>query len=315
MQLLILLLVFAGTMLLMVGTYAFLNRRRLAEAEALRARLTGVQPVGPINIFRDDSVSGLAFLNRLLAGKSFTEMLAIELRKAGSTQKVGEFVLTTALAFTVGFFIGRMMGLAFGFLLGVMVATVPWLALKRKQATRMAKFEEQLPDALDMLVNALKAGYSLQAAMEFVGKEMPEPLGPEFGRFYDEQRLGMDVRTALLGLQERVGTTDIKMFVTSLLIQRETGGNLSEVLSNLAKLMRERVTFRGEVKTLTAEPKFSARMMAGLPLAMFLLLTVLNRDFEKTLWTTPIGRVMLLFSVVSVMIGYFIMSRMARIEI
>jgi tight adherence protein B len=163
-------------------------------------------------------------------------------------------------------------------------------------------------------VNALRAGYSLQAAMEFVGNELPAPLGPEFARFYDEQRLGVDVRLALVAMQERVGTTDIKMFVTSLLIQRETGGNLGEVLGNLAALMRERVAFRGTVATLTAEPKMSARVLAGLPVVVFLFLSTTNKDFLKPLLTTDTGHFMLAYAVVSVFVGYFVMMRIAKVD-
>jgi tight adherence protein B len=140
-----------------------------------------------------------------------------------------------------------------------------------------------------MLVNALRAGYSLQAATEFVGNELPAPLGPEFARFYDEQRLGVEVRTALMRLQERVGTYDIRMLVTALLIQRETGGNLGEVLSNIASLIRERVAFRGRVDTLTAEPKMSAIVLALLPVTVFGLLYLSSPDFLQPLLVTPHG--------------------------
>jgi tight adherence protein B len=199
-------------------------------------------------------------------------------------------------------------------LFGIGGAILPFANLKRLQAARIKKFEDQLPDALEMLVNALKAGYSLQAAMEFVGNELPAPLGPEFARFYDEQRLGVDVRTALIAMQERIGTTDVRMFVTSLLIQRETGGNLGEVLGNLAQLMRERVAFRGTVATLTAEPKMSARVLAGLPLVVFLFLTSTNKDFLTPLLTTDTGHMMLAYAVVSVIVGYFVMMRIAKVD-
>lgn len=310
-----LLLVFMGTVLLTVGTYAFINRRRLEAVEATRVRLMGSGATGPVSILKDDRVSGLGFLNRMLAGRSFTDALAAELMRAGSKEKVGEFLLKSALAAGVGLLIGqRFAGFFVGLLGAIVTGVIPFLLLKRKQKKRMSKFEEQLPDAIDMLVNALKAGYSLQAAMEFVGKEVPDPLGPEFGRFYDQQRLGVEVRTALLAMQERVGTPDVKMFVTSLLIQRETGGNLSEVLNNLATLIRDRVAFRGLVKTLTAEPAMSANVMALLPLGIFFILSTLNRNYMRPLWTTSGGRLTIVYSIVSILIGYIIMKRMADIE-
>jgi tight adherence protein B len=315
MSTLILALVFFGTLLLLVGTYVLVNRRQLQAADAVRARL-GDSSEETINIFRDQSVSGLALLNRLLTGRSITEQLQRELRRAGSTRNVGEFVLVVTLCSGVGFLLGeRMGGGVFGIVLAALAGAAPWQYLKRRQAKRVGKLEEQLPDAIDMLVNALKAGYSIQAAMEFVGREIPQPLGPEFTRFYEEQRLGMDARAALGRLLERVGTTDMRMFVTALLIQRETGGNLGEVLGKLAVMMRERVTFRGHLQTLTAEPKMSARLLTTLPVFMFLVLMAINGAYERTLWTAPGGRFVLAYGVCSVAVGYLILKKIAHIEI
>ena len=166
-----------------------------------------------------------------------------------------------------------------------------------------------------MLVNALRAGYSLQAAMEFVGSEVPAPLGTEFARFYDEQRLGVEVRTALSRLQDRVGTYDVKMFVTALLIQRETGGNLAEVLGNISILMRERVAFRGQVDTLTAEPKMSANVLTGLPISVFLLVYFMNPGYMQPLLTTPQGHTLLAYSISSIIVGYMVLMKIAKVDI
>ncbi|MEO6528480.1 MAG: type II secretion system F family protein [Gemmatimonadaceae bacterium] len=192
---------------------------------------------------------------------------------------------------------------------------LPYFWLRRKQSKREGAFEAQLPDSLDMLVNALQAGYSLQAAIDFVGRETPAPLGPEFVRFYDEQRLGMEVRMALLRLQERVGTVDAKMFVTALLIQRETGGNLGEVLTSLANLMRERVTFRLQLATLTAEPRMSAKVLASLPLAVVALISVINPEFMQPLLETSMGHKLLVYAACSVSVGYLVMSKIANVDL
>lgn len=316
MQLLILAGVFFGTLILMMAGYAYINRRSLAEAEAARARLrAGLDPVGgPVSILRDDRSSEIPFLNRMLSGRALTYRIGLELTRAGSKRKVGEFFLASIAGAVIGLALGQQVSVVAAMLLATVGLFTPYGLLKRAQAKRLAKFEEQLPDAIDMLVNALKAGYSLQAGMEFVGKEMAEPIGPEFARFHDEQRLGVEVREALLNLQERVGTADIKMFVTSLLIQRETGGNLGEILTNLANLMRERAAFRGQLATLTAEPKMSARVLAALPVATFLILFVLNRDFVMPLLTTDAGHWFLTYAAVSVVIGYMVMMKIADVE-
>jgi len=175
----------------------------------------------------------------MLEGKDFTTAIATQIYRAGSKLSVGEFVLLSLVWASFGFLVGRRFDLLVAPLLAAGFGYLPYLNLKRKAAARLKLFEAQLPEAIDMIVNAMKSGYSLQAAIKFAGDEMPQPLGPEFARVYDEQRLGMDLRNALLSLQERVNTLDCKMFVTALLLQRETGGNLAEVLSNLATLMRE----------------------------------------------------------------------------
>jgi tight adherence protein B len=188
--------------------------------------------------------------------------------------------------------------------------------VRRKQKKRIRDFEQQLPDAIDMLVSAMKAGYSFQAATQFIGEEIIDPLGPEFARFYDEQRLGVDVRSALLGMQTRLESLDLKMFVTAVLIQRETGGNLGEVLSNLADLIRQRIAMRGQIQTLIAEPKLSARFLAVLPVIVFLVLSAFNPHFfDPMLREGSIGRLVLTISAVSVVIGYMIMMRIADVDI
>jgi tight adherence protein B len=316
-----LLLVFVGTAGLLLGIFVFANRRRLAAQEAIRERLAGgpggARADAQASILRDERVADIEVLNTLLSGKNVTQWATLELARAGSTRNPGELLLacfvTAIIGAWVGYtYLGGTMGLALGTGLG---GLLPIGLLKRQQSQREKKLEEQLPEALDMLVNALKAGYSLQAAMEFVGNEMPDPLGPEFARFYDEQRLGVEVRTALLRLQDRVGTYDIKMFVTALLIQRETGGNLGEVLGNIATLMRERVAFRGTVDTLTAEPKASARVLSLLPVGVFIFVFITNRGFLEPLLTTATGHALLGYAVASVVVGYIVLMQIAKIDI
>ena len=161
----------------------------------------------------------------------------------------------------------------------------------------------------------MRAGFSFQAALKFVGDEVPAPLGDEFTRVYDEQRLGADMRTALLAMQERVGTLDAKMFVTSLLIQRETGGNLSEVLGGLATLIRDRVALRGQVDTLTAEPKFSGRVLSLLPVVGFFALFYLNPGMMQPMMNTSTGRMLLMYAAASIIVGYFVLMKIADIDL
>jgi tight adherence protein B len=255
--------------------------------------------------------------DRILAGRGFTSWVAEEALLAGVNITAGSFILSSLVGGAVGYLLLQVFSGLFQFALigGVVGLLFPYLYLRFKRVRRINKFQEQLPDAIDMLVSSMKAGYSFQAAMRFIGEEIPEPLGPEFMRFYEEQRLGMEVRIALLALQARVPSLDLKMLVTAILIQRETGGNLAEVLDKISTLMRERVALKGEIATLTAESKLSARILSALPLVVFLLVSMLNPGFIKPMLESQVGVWFLWGAVMSVLVGYWWMMKIADIDI
>ena len=315
MQIIILAAVFLATLGVIVGAYLFANRRALAEADAVRSRLHGEALAnGPQTILKDDAVSTVPFLDRLLKGRDMTDVVQVRLERAGSGQKPGVFLLFSALLAVIGLAFGARAGFLLSVLLAAIAGALPWLWLGYAQRRRVAAFDNQLPEALDMMSNAMKAGYSFQAAAKFISEELGAPLGPEFGRFYDEQRLGIDVRTALVAMHERIDSLNLKMFVTAVLIQRETGGNLTELLGNLGTLMRDRVALRGQIDTLASEPKLSGRFLSLLPVAIFLMLGALNPAFVAPFRSSTAGHYMLAGGVVSCIIGYMIMMKMAQID-
>lgn len=315
---LVLVLVFAGAMLLVVGSFVFINRRRLSAADAARIRVGDgggiLRSDVPLSILRDERVSDVKAINELLTGRNITLRLERELTHAGSRQKPGEFLLFTLLSGMIGLTLMQFLVGGFSSLAGLLLAGVPWLLLKRRQTKRRKAFEMAFPDALDLMTNALRAGYSLQAAMEFTGREAAQPLRAEFLRFYDEQRLGVDVRTALMAMQERIGTEEARLFVTSLVLQRETGGNLVELLTNISNLIRERIKFQSNLETLTAEPKMSARVLAGMPFVMFGAIYSINAEYMKPLFEQPQGKFLMVYAFLSVVVGYFIMDKIASVD-
>ena len=309
--------IFLATLSVIVGGYIFVNRRSLAEADIARERLSTPEGVERTwRLLKDDRVSDLGFVNRILAGKGWVEELGIQLGRAGLNMKPGAFLMLWATIVAFFTFLGLMI---FGGIIGYIVLLLGWIGpffwLRRTQKKRLRLFETQLPDAVDMLVSAMKAGYSFQAATQFIGDEMVPPAGPEYARFYDEQRLGIDVRTALLNMQGRMDSQDLKMFVTAVLIQRETGGNLGDVLQNLADLIRERIAMRSHIETLVAEPKMSARFLALLPVAVILILGVVSPHFIDPMIKSDGGRLSLAFAAVGVVVGYGIMMRIAEVDI
>jgi len=318
-QLLILAAVFLGTVGVLIGGYLYVNRQRLSAADAAMRRLRereGSTPASARSIIRDANVSDLPALDRLLAGRGITSWIAEQIQKAGDNGTPGAFVLRVGVFTVVGYLIGWIFrGSVVGLLTGFIGFGLPIMLLRSKQRKRISTFREQLPDAIDMLVSAMKAGYSFQAAMKFIGEEVKEPLGPEFSRFYEEQRLGMEVRTALLALQTRIDSLDLKMFVTAVLIQRETGGNLSEVLGNIGTLMRERAALKADIETLTAESKLSARILSLLPVIVFVLVNLISKDFMAPMLASQTGIAVLVGAAFSVMVGYWSMMKIADIDI
>jgi tight adherence protein B len=321
-ELLLLALVFLATAGVLIGAYVFVNRRALQTSQAALDRLREEEDRAAAkasirSIIRDARASDLPIFDRILAGKGFTAWVAEEALLAGMEMTAGNFILRCLVGAVAGFLVVNLATNMLPFaIMGAGVGLVlPFFYIRFKRGRRVLKFQDQLPDAIDMLVSSMKAGYSFQAAMRFIGEEIPTPLGPEFMRFYEEQRLGMEVRTALLALQARVPSLDLKMLVTAILIQRETGGNLSEVLEKISTLMRERVALKGEIATLTAESKLSARILSALPLIVFTVVSLLNPGFIKPMLEAQIGPWLLWAAAVSVALGYWWMMKIADIDI
>lgn len=316
MDFLVLIAVFVATVSLMVATYMYVNRRRLEAANDALARLATTEEERHAVSILKGAQAGAGLIGRLLTGRSYTESLAEELRRTGSSMSPATFVQVCIFTVVSGVTVGIAFGSPiFAAALGLFGVAAPFVWMKRRQRKRLEAFQGQLPDAIDMLVSAMKAGYSFQAAMNFIGEEMPAPLGPEFARFYDEQRLGIDVRSALLSLQARVDSMDLKMFVTAVLVQRESGGNLGEVLANISDIMRERFALEGELETLTAESRLSARILALLPLLVFVGMFALNPGFMRPMLQQPAGQIMLVLAGLSVAMGYMVMVRIADIDV
>lgn len=311
----VLVFVFLGTALSIVGAYAFVNRRRLAAAAALRQRVAAGGEPSSLNLLRDVRASAVPVLDRILKARAFAPALARALQRAGTRFTAGEFVLASALCAALGFGFAQSLGYSVALLAGVVGLLLPAIVVRVMTARRLRKFEAQLPDALDMLVNAMRAGFSFQAAMRFAGEEIPKPLGEEFIRVHEEQRLGVDTRSALLALQSRVDTIDVRMFVSAMLIQRETGGTLSEVLGGLANLIRSREALRAQIDTLTAEPKLTGRVLSALPFLAFLLMWTANNDQFRPMVESPAGQRLLLYAVVSMLLGGILLHKMANIEV
>ena len=309
-------LVFIASTGLVLGTYVFLSRRSLARQAAARQRLAEVDgSAGEVRLWRDNAASSVPMLDEWLKSSGHTRSLRRQLRAAGMEARPGTILLTAAVLGMLGGYLGySTLGLLAALGCAVAGVAAPYLFIRQQKRKRLEKFESQLPEAIDMLINAMRAGYSFQAAMELVGQEMPEPLGTEFTQFYEEQRLGVDVRSALMDLYERMSSLDLKMFVTAVLIQRETGGNLTEVLGNISHVIRERFQLQGELRSLTAQVRLSSKILGALPLVVLIAVTLVNREFIKPLFAETIGHYILIGGFASQFLGFLVMQKLSKVE-
>ena len=179
----------------------------------------------------------------------------------------------------------------------------------------MAIFERQLPDGLGLIARALRAGHAFTSGMKLAADEFGDPLGPEFNETLDEINFGVSVPEALKGLARRVDCPDLGFFVVSVILQRETGGNLSEIIENLAGLIRERLKFRGKVRALSAEGKLSAAVLLLIPFVVFGILYVLNRSYVNSLILDPIGKAMIGAAGFMMLLGVIVISRIIKVEV
>jgi len=192
---------------------------------------------------------------------------------------------------------------------------IPWLWLWNKRRSRLKKFASQLPDALELVARALRAGHSLAAGMHVVAEEMPPPVAKEFGRVYEEQNLGISLDEALRGITERVPNLDLRFFVTSVAIQRQTGGDLAEILDKIGHVIRERYRILGQVKALTAEGRLSGLVLIALPIGLFLMMLHMKPDYIQLLWTDPLGVKMSIFALVLQVLGAYAIKKIVDIKV
>ena len=195
------------------------------------------------------------------------------------------------------------------------VAFAPFGFLLHRRGRRLKKFEEMFPEALDLLSRAIRAGHAFQTAMGMVADELPEPVGPEFKKTFDQQNFGLPLRDALNELSERITLLDVRFFVTAVLIQRDTGGNLSEILDNLAHVVRERFKIQRQVRVHTAHGRFTGYVLLALPAALAVALSIINPDHMQLLFHERMGQVMLMGAIVMQSIGFVWIRKVIKIEV
>ncbi|MBA2676226.1 type II secretion system F family protein [Ramlibacter sp.] len=316
------LLVFVAVLLLAEGGWLLWKSHKGPQAKKLQQRLRSLSASGdaaqPARVLRQRMASELPWLERTLLALPRLRGLDAFIAQAGLTWSLTRLLAAMAAC-------GLVAAIALGMLLhppalytlvaGLAAATLPLLFVRHRRNARLRLLERQLPEALDLMCRALRAGHAFSSALKMGGEEMPEPMGGELRIVHDEINYGVSLQQGLSHLCERVPLTDLRYFVVAVLTQRESGGNLTEILGKLAHLVRERLKLLARVRVLSSEGRMSAWTLGLMPFALAGLMSVINPDFMRPLWTDPMGQGFLKFMLGSMFVGVLLIRRIIRIRV
>ena len=315
-------LIFLAVVLLVEGAYLVWNSSKGPEAERIARRLRTMSAGSHseeqnISIVKERLLSKTPMMQRVLLQMPRVGAMDRLLQQSGVTWSVSDFFGLTLIAFLAALFGASFLPLPWIFRLAIaaVVALLPYLYVTRAKAKRLDRIEQQLPDALDLMGRALRAGHAFPTALKMVGDEMSDPIAGEFRVAFDEVNFGIAMPEALMNLATRVPSTDLRYFVIAVLIQRETGGNLSELLASISAIIRDRLKLMGQVKVLSAEGRMSAWVLGLLPFGAALMIQLTNPQFLEILYTDPGGRKMLAIVGVMMVLGVLAMRKIINIRV
>jgi len=319
---LILIMVFLTVTLFIYGLYLSATAGKRELSRRMKTYTAKIGELEDKDSFTDrlkkfDWKTSFQEASKVFAAKGFTKRMEAELVKADIPLRGEEFIMINFLLMAgLGLFMLLLTGNAILAWFGVMTGfIVPRLIVKRIKLKRVQKFNNQIGDSLSVMSNSLRAGFSFLQAMEMVSKEMPSPISDEFIRTLREMNLGTPTEEALVNLTSRIESEDLDLVMTAVLIQRQVGGNLAEVLDSISHTIRERIRIKGEIKTLTAQGRVSGIVVGALPVVIGLVLAVINPEYIGALFTNPVGLALLVTGIISQIIGIALIKKTVDIKI
>jgi tight adherence protein B len=302
---------------------AWLFDRRNSRARVIKDRLAAERkaperaPEEELALLRDEQLSQIPALDTFLRRSSRVSDLQKMLAQADISLRVTNFLgisaLTGVAATIIAYVLSKRVDVAWIALLVGFVLPYSYASIRRNK--RFEKFEELFPEAIDTLARAVRAGHAFTTALEMITAEVSEPVSGEFRQLYEEQKFGMPVRDALLNLTDRMPLVDVKFFVTAVMLQRETGGNLAEILDNLSYVIRERFKIQRQVRVYTAQGRLTMALLMGMPPIIVTTMLLLNPSFIRPLFSDPIGHFLLVAGITLQTIGYFVIRKIIRIQV
>ncbi|MGH9691137.1 MAG: type II secretion system F family protein [Candidatus Acidiferrales bacterium] len=322
MAFLIALLTFLVVTIVFVGFWLFFGTT--TNQELVRNRLEAVKKAEKggdvslnLDLVRDELLSSVPALNRIMMRLAWSKRLQDLITQAGIQTKPGTLLLISGVTGLGSYVIVEMIKRQFSlsFLAAVVGAIIPLTVVSIQRSRRLGRFEQRFPETLDLLGRAVRAGHSFTAGLEMVSKESPEPVASEFRLTFEEQNFGLPLRDALENMASRVPLIDVRFFITALLIQKDTGGNLAELLDELARVIRERFRIHREVRVKTAQGRLTAMILIALPIGMLLLMRAANPSYVRVLFDDPLGPKILAGAAALQVIGSAIIWKIVHIEV
>jgi tight adherence protein B len=308
--------------LALVSSFIFFFVESPLSRRKMMTRLSALQEASVrgeemTDVLRKDVLSDIPTLDRLLATAPGIRNLRLFLEQASIPMQVGTFVMVCVALVLAGLTVTLVLGFPsyLAFAAGLVAGTIPFIVATVKRQKRFDAFEEQFPEAMDLLGRAVRAGHAFTTGFELIGKELPDPLGEEFRIAFQQQGLGIPLRDALGNMATRMPLPDVRIFVSCLQIQRESGGNLGEILDSMSLIMRERFKLRRQVRIYTAEGRLSMYMLTAIPILAFLGLEFFQPEYLNPMLTDPRGQMGLGVAVFLQFIGYIVISKIIKIKI
>jgi tight adherence protein B len=315
--------VFSAALLSVLAVYLILSEKLGTRHKRIRSRLDALaNETAPEEeilypILRDDKLSEIPTIDRILSKFRFSQNFQQIIDQAGLPMKAGALILGML---SLG---GLMFLLALSFLHNILLAlaaafiggVLPYLYVLRRRRKRKENFDSLLPEAIELITNALKSGFSLESALRMAAKEIPDPVGIELAVAFEEQNLGVSLTDALSNLGKRVQSEDLNLFITTLLIHKKTGGNLAEVLDKIGNTIRERFRLEKEIRIFSAQGRFSGIVLVLLPIIVTIIIWVINPTYVKILIEEKAGRYLLGTAVIMQLFGIWVISRLVKIRV
>jgi tight adherence protein B len=321
----VMVLLFVGVLVLTLSALLLLTRPTASD-RTIEGRIAGIQLAASPEVFLGDGVpeflkrtklSEIDWLDNLLKRWNVAHRIELLITQAESSWSVPMVLVSSVASAGFGFLVAYfwLPDLIVSIVLGVLFSSAPFFVLQIKRARRLRRFNQALPDAIDLVCRALRAGHSLSAAIEIVGQEAPEPVRTEFREVYRQQNFGLPHRDALLQLARRVPSADLQFVVTAMLVQKETGGNLVDILDRTVAVVRDRIRIEGEVRIYTAQGRLTGVILGLLPIIMFFLINLADHGYAKILVEDPLGRKLIYAGITLMLLGGIIIRKIVNVKI